>query len=103
MPRHDMMNRSFADGDGRTIDGDGCILRRCIANSAENRDKHDPRRPTPRNVKRVRKKPMELTLQNPALIAAKTSPKAKTIVFCMELWGVSREWHEVKGNLGRFP
>jgi hypothetical protein len=54
MPRHDMMNRSFADGDGRTIDGDGCI-------------------------------------------------EAKTIVFCMELWGVSREWHEVKGNLGRFP
>jgi hypothetical protein len=46
---------------------------------------------------------MELTLQNPAPIAAKTSPKAKTIVFCMELRGVSREWHEVKGNLGRFP
>jgi hypothetical protein len=30
---------------------------------------------------------MELTLQNPALIAAKASPKAKTIVFCMEIWG----------------
>ncbi len=35
----------------------------------------------PEALKRERKNPMESTLQKPALVAAKTTPKAKTIVY----------------------